>query len=175
MGRIRVRTGMALATAGLATSGFALLSGAPAQAAQAETTVASAPSRDGLATCWFKVNARHGLWVRKGPGTGHGKITLLKKGTKIRTTCASSGWVKIHEPVKYKGKHIKGGWVARKYLCPLDSKAPHGAVDTGGGGTSTSEAASPLLPATGVGLFALGSGIAIAASRRRAAGAVPTT
>jgi uncharacterized protein YraI len=181
MGKIRVRTGMAFAVVGLATSGFALLSVVPAQAAQVETTAAAAPSDadHAVATCWYKVNARSGLNVRKGPGTKYRVITALANGTHIRTTCASSGWVKIYEPVKYRGKHIRGGWVARNYLKPHGSSTPKGGVDAGGGGTAastitTSEEASPLLPATGFGLFALGSGVAIVAWRRRVTGAVPS-
>ncbi|HZB32300.1 MAG TPA: SH3 domain-containing protein [Streptosporangiaceae bacterium] len=175
MGKMRVRTGMAFAVAGLATSGFALLSDAPAQAARVEATVAAAPSRDALATCWYEVIARSGLNVRKGPGTKYRVITTLNKGKHIRATCASSGWVKIYEPVTYKGKHIRGGWVARNYLKPHDPGKPKGGVDTGGGGTSASAETSSPTPATGFGLLVLGSGVAIAAWRRRATGAAPST
>jgi hypothetical protein len=168
MGRIRVRTGMAVAVAGLATSGFALLSGVPAQAAQVETTVDAAPSRDGVTTCSYKVIAHHGAHVRKEPKKDHNVITTLPHGTHIRATCAKSGWVKIVWPKTFKGHVIKDGWVDRHLLAPVHK--PHGGVDAGGGGTSAE--ASPLLPATGVGLFALGSGVAFAAWRRRPAEAV---
>jgi hypothetical protein len=163
MGKVRARTGLAFAVAGLAVGGCTLFSSVPAQAAAVPTGT-------------FQVTAPSGLNVRKGPGTNYGIITALRFGTKIRATCqlygTSHNWRKIFEPVTYNGKHIRGGYVSNTYLKRLSGcvTAPRGAVATGGGGTAQEASVSPALPAAGLALVTLGSAGAVAAGRRRTEG-----
>jgi hypothetical protein len=154
MGRSCMRSGMALAVAGLAAGGCALLSGPAAHAADGETSAT---------TCSWVVVARS-TDVRQDAGTRFRLLTKLVSGDFISKACETkNGWVKILEPEYIRGARIRGGWVVLKDLKPIGT--PHDAVGAGGGGTS--KAADTLLPATGLGLIALGGGVAITRRRRQ--------
>lgn len=43
----------------------------------------------------YKVTAKSGLWVRKGPGKNYGKIKCLSYGTKVTVYQTKNGWGKI--------------------------------------------------------------------------------
>ena len=149
MERKSARIGVALTVACLATGGLALLNGGPAQAA--------APSQPRATNCSY-VTIRATL-VREGPNSHDPMITELPKGTHISATCSpTQGWVSIIRPETFHDKHIKGGWV------PIHDLAPNGGASAGGGGTSRGASS---LPATGLGLVTLGSGVALLALRRR--------
>lgn len=52
----------------------------------------------------YKVSAKNGLNVRKGPGTSYNKVRALRYGEKIQVSDISNGWGRI-----------KDGWICMKY------------------------------------------------------------
>ncbi|MEU8307658.1 hypothetical protein AB0C84_29255 [Actinomadura sp. NPDC048955] len=112
--------------------------------------------------CRYEVIAKHGLAVRNGPGTKFKQVGTLPYGKHIGADCKNSGWTQLRQsvPPAWIGK-----WVAVRYLKPIK---PHGGVMAGGGGTSMSS--FPMLAGAGLGVLALGGGIAVAARRRQVKG-----
>lgn len=160
MGYKYARTGMAVAVAGVAITGVTLLSGGPAQAG-------SGP-RPQISSCLYKTAKVTA--VRKGPGLHFTVVTHLPKGFIIRGSCVERDhhFVRIFDPAKFDGVTIFDRFVFRNDLFML-----RGAAQAGGGGTA--KAASPFLPATGLGVLTLGGGIALTAWRRRATAMAPNT
>ncbi|NDU77584.1 hypothetical protein GWI34_33945 [Actinomadura sp. DSM 109109] len=115
-----------------------------------------------IRVCRYEVTARSGLAVRNGPGTRFKKVGSLPYRKHISADCKNSGWTQLRGgvPAAWIGK-----WVARAYLKPIK---PTGGVRAGGGGTSMSS--FPMLAGTGLGVLALGGGIAVAARRRQVKG-----
>ncbi|CNE40135.1 Uncharacterised protein [Mycobacterium tuberculosis] len=156
------RGGIALAAAGVATSGFALLGGGTAYAAT--TTDHSAAAR----TCRYEVVTRGAdLNVRTGPSVRYRVVGHVANRTHLSADCKSkpTSWTRLRGGVD---KKLIDHWVDGAYLKPI---RPSGGAGTGGGGTSA-EITGPMLATTGAGLgaIALGGGIAIAARRRRSEG-----
>ncbi|MDL4816151.1 hypothetical protein [Actinomadura opuntiae] len=113
--------------------------------------------------CRYEVTARHGLNVRETP---NGKLVPppLPYAKHIGADCtATKGWVRLRQSVP---ANQIGKWVSRTYLKPI---TPRGGVMAGGGGTAAASN-GPLLAGAGLGVIALGGGVAIAALRRRAKG-----
>ncbi|HEX6468379.1 MAG TPA: hypothetical protein VF069_04735 [Streptosporangiaceae bacterium] len=163
MGRTYTRPGMALAVAGLAAGGFALASGTPARAADGPTPTPAATETT-TTFCSYVVVART-TEVHQDAGTQFRLLTRLVDGDFLtKATCQTkNGWVKILDPEFIRGARIRGGWVVVRDLKPVGR--PSQAVGAGGGGTAKN--ANTLLPATGLGLIALGSGVVITMRRRR--------
>ncbi|GAA2155895.1 SH3 domain-containing protein [Actinomadura napierensis] len=114
--------------------------------------------------CRYEVNARSGLNVRETP---NGRLVPppLPYRKHIGADCtATNGWVRLRQSVP---ANQVGKWVFRAYLKPI---TPRSGVMAGGGGTSASTSRDPLLAGAGLGVIALGGGVAIAALRRRAKG-----
>ncbi|MEU9838147.1 hypothetical protein AB0C69_02885 [Actinomadura sp. NPDC048032] len=112
--------------------------------------------------CRYEVTARHGLAVRNGPGVKFKQVGTLPFGKHIGADCKNSGWTQLRQsvPPAWIGK-----WVAVRFLKPIK---PHGGVMAGGGGTSMSS--FPMLAGAGLGVLALGGGIAVVARRRQVKG-----
>lgn len=113
--RTRMRTGIALAVAGLASSGLMFASDAAANANTATAPKAVHPKT----ACHYVVTANT-LNVRKRPTVRSPKIGQLYRGQKIRATCWSHhgkvyAWKKL-KTEKGVPWQIVGGWVAAKYL-----------------------------------------------------------
>ncbi|MEV3923374.1 SH3 domain-containing protein [Actinomadura coerulea] len=115
-----------------------------------------------IRVCRYEVTARHGLAVRNGPGVKFKQVGTLPFGKHISADCKNSGWTQLRGsvPPAWIGK-----WVSRTFLKPIK---PHGGVKAGGGGTSM--ASFPMLAGAGLGVLALGGGIAVAARRRQVKG-----
>ncbi|WP_141579909.1 SH3 domain-containing protein [Actinomadura sp. WMMA1423] len=116
-----------------------------------------------IRVCRYEVIAKHGLAVRQGPGLKYKKVGTLPYGKHIGADCKNSGWTQLRQsvPPAWIGK-----WVAVRYLKPI---RPHGGAAAGGGGTSMSSN-FPMLAGAGLGVLALGGGIAVVARRRQVKG-----
>ncbi|GAA1818927.1 hypothetical protein [Actinomadura chokoriensis] len=160
--RTTARGGIALAAAGVAASGFALLGGGTAYAAP--TTGHAAVAK----TCAYKVVTRgRNLNVRTGPSVKFRVVGTVKDGQHVTADCKAkpTSWTRLRGGV---AKNLVGKWVDGAYLSPIK---PSGGADTGGGGMSA-QVTGPMLATTGAGLgaIALGGGIALTARRRRSEG-----
>ncbi|SNR37571.1 SH3 domain-containing protein [Actinomadura mexicana] len=115
-----------------------------------------------IRVCRYEVTARSGLAVRNGPGTRFKQVGTLPHGKHIGADCKNSGWTQLRQSVP---QAWIGKWVFRTYLKPI---RPSGGVSAGGGGTSMSS--FPMLAGAGLGVLALGGGIAVVARRRQVKG-----
>lgn len=83
-----------------------------------------APSESSMSTSWTgRVNTPSGVNVRKGAGTGYGKITAIPNGTTVRITQESGNW-------GYDSN--SGGWVCLDYI-----KKTSGSSSSSSGGSSS--------------------------------------
>ncbi|MVZ99947.1 hypothetical protein F8568_006050 [Actinomadura sp. LD22] len=115
-------------------------------------------------SCRYEVTASR-LNVRTGPSTGYNTSPpQLHRGQHITADCRASeaGWRALRQSVP---ANQVGKWSFGAYLKPI--RSARGGVMAGAGGTSAASG-NPLLAGAGLGVIALGGGVAIAAFRRRA-------
>ncbi|QKG20906.1 beta-N-acetylglucosaminidase [Actinomadura verrucosospora] len=117
-------------------------------------------------SCRYAVTASS-LNVRTGPGTGWPiSPPSLRRGQHITADCRPSeaGWKSLRQSVP---PNQLGKWVSGAFLKPI--RSARGGVMAGAGGTAAAPT-SPMLAGAGLGVVALGGGVAVAAFRRRAKG-----
>ncbi|MBO2462242.1 SH3 domain-containing protein [Actinomadura violacea] len=117
-------------------------------------------------SCRYAVTAS-ALNVRTGPSTGYNTSPpQLHRGQHITADCRGSeaGWRALRQSVP---ANQIGKWSSGAFLKPI--RSARGGVMAGAGGAAAAPT-SPMLAGAGLGVVALGGGVAIAAIRRRAKG-----
>ena len=162
MRKMRMLIGMALAIAGLAIGGVMLMTGS--QAAEASAAVPGV-------WCRYKVIVDDAK-IHLSPRNESPVVGTWQKGHTFTGTASTTNGFVGNSPVS--SLRIFG-WVAMLDVQKLHcfKFPPKGGVAAGGGGTVGE--AGPQLPAAGLGLIMLGSGIALATWRRRNKEAVQNT